>query len=222
MDPTRRLPLFPLPLVLVPDGTQALHIFEPRYRRMVADCVATGGEFGIVARPPDVAERDLPAGHVGCAARIETLEPLDDGRYNLVARGTWRFALQRIVDDPAPYLVGAVAPYEDEAVVEGDADLEALAGRVAALFARVAHAAAALQDDRAEPGDLPADPARLSFAIAQRLELELPVRLRLLATRSARTRLRDLEAVLAGTVEGLERRAALHRRARTNGHGHHP
>ena len=54
-----RLPIFPLPLVLLPRAVQPLHIFEPRYRQMLSDCLEGTREFGIVYRTPDVAEHEI-------------------------------------------------------------------------------------------------------------------------------------------------------------------
>src|SRR5262249_50645622 len=102
---TRRLPLFPLPLVLFPGVPLPLHIFEPRYRIMLADCLEGDREFGIVFRPDGVAERDLPTGHVGCVAHVETTELLPDGRSNVIVRGTDRFVLDRYLDSARPYFM---------------------------------------------------------------------------------------------------------------------
>ena len=63
------LPLFPLPLVLFPGAPLPLHIFEPRYRQMLSDCIARDSRFGIIYRPED--ETDLEAGRVGCVAQVD-------------------------------------------------------------------------------------------------------------------------------------------------------
>lgn len=221
MGAARRLPLFPLPLVLFPDAPLPLHVFEPRYRRMMADVLAGDRRFGVVFRPDGVAERELPPGHVGCEARVETSEALPDGRSNVLAVGVERFALAGFASaSEAPYHVGWVRDYADD---EGEsAQLAApLADRVRDLFRRVGRAARALRDDRDPLPELPADPARLSFAIAAVVDLDPPRRQQLLASRSPAGRLRELEDALAPALDSLERRAAVHLRAKSNGHGPH-
>jgi Lon protease-like protein len=94
------LPIFPLPnVVLFPNVFLPLHIFEPRYREMVADAVASDRMIGMVLlRPgwqPDYEKRP-PVYPVGCSGVITHVEPLPDGRYNIVLRGVERF---RILDE---------------------------------------------------------------------------------------------------------------------------
>ena len=89
------LPLFPLPnVVLFPGALLPLHIFEPRYRAMVADALESDGCIGLVLLRPGW-DRDYdgrPAIHaVGCSAAIVHAAQLDDGRYNIVLRGLERF-----------------------------------------------------------------------------------------------------------------------------------
>ena len=79
-------PLFPLGLVALPGELIPLHIFEERYKTMMNECLEGEREFGIVWLSDDSLKS------IGCAARIETvLERMDDGRMNLVARGTRPF-----------------------------------------------------------------------------------------------------------------------------------
>jgi Lon protease-like protein len=221
MSAARRLPLFPLPLVLFPDAPLPLHVFEPRYRQMLSDVLAGDGRFGVILRPEDVAERELPVGHVGCVAHVETTEALPDGRSNVLVLGGARFALAGFAPaDEAPYNVAWVHDYEDDAT-ESALLAAPVAERVREIFQRVARAARALTDDRDPIPDLPDDPARLSFAVAAIVDLDVTRRQRLLASRSPVGRLRDLEAVLAPALDSLEVRAAVHVRAGSNGAGPH-
>jgi uncharacterized protein len=133
------IPLFPLPdVVLFPRVSLPLHIFEPRYRKMVADALArervigmtllrAGWERDYYGRPPVYAR--------GCAGVIEQHEALPDGRSNIVLRGLTRF---RIVEEHAgePYRLAAVAPVPD---ATGDAE-EIVAAR-RALMAAIGRAA---------------------------------------------------------------------------------
>ena len=219
MLPSQRLPIFPLPLVLLPRATQPLHVFEARYRRLLSDCLAGSQEFGIICRNPDLAEFEIPVGTVGCIARIESSQSLPDGRSNILVVGSERFMLTAFVDDPAPYHVATVVPFSDDA--EPLSGLVVIAERLRVLFARVGRSARAIQDDATPLPDLPPAPADISFAIAQYIDLELAEKQRLLASSSPRERLQRLEEALAPIVESIERRATIHRRAKTNGHGEH-
>jgi Lon protease-like protein len=212
--------LFPLPLVLFPGVPLPLHVFEPRYREMLADCLRGDREFGVLFRPDGIAERELPRGHVGCIAVVENSDMLPDGRSNVLVRGTQRFALDHFVETPHPYHVGETVSYPD--TTESALALAPLATRVRALFERVGAAARTLADDSDGLPMLPDDPALLAFAIAALIDMEASARQRLLASRSAGDRLNQVENLLAPAVESLELRATVHVRAKTNGHGPHP
>jgi len=112
----RVIPLFPLPdVVLFPRASLPLHIFEPRYRRMVADALAGDKTIGMVLLRPGW-EADYygrpPVFASGCAGRIEECQPLPDGKYNLVLRGLTRF---RVVEEHGgqPYRLATVDPMPD-------------------------------------------------------------------------------------------------------------
>jgi ATP-dependent Lon protease len=213
----RRLPLFPLPLVLFPRAPLPLHIFEPRYRRLLADCLTGDREFGIVCRPEGVEELEIPPGTAGCIARIEGAEELPDGRSNIVVVGLERFTLERILVDVAPYHVAEVSSLHD--TPEAETTLSELADRLRALFLRVGSAARKIADDSAPLPELPPDPSSLSFAVAHHIDLKLTTKQQLLASRSAVERLRHLDELLSPVVESVEQRAVVHERARSNGHG---
>ena len=104
----RDFPLFPLGLVALPTELVPLHIFEERYKTMVARVLEEEGEFGIVW----VADDGLR--EIGCACVIaEVLERLPDGRLNLVARGTRPFRIEARQEELA-YPAGTVEFLEDE------------------------------------------------------------------------------------------------------------
>ena len=211
------LALFPLPVVLFPGMALPLHIFEPRYRQLVADCVEREERFGIARLPEGIAEVEIAPGTVGCVAEIVNRETLPDGRSNILVRGAERFAFVSFVSSPHPYHVCTAAPIEDE--FEIGAEVDALADRVRDLFRRVGRAARTLADDPDPLPDLPDDAGGLSFAIASMIDIGLDARQEILASRSPTERLRHLDTVLTGALGTIVGRARVHTLAKTNGRG---
>jgi Lon protease-like protein len=212
-----RLPLFPLPLVLLPGMRLPLHIFEPRYRVMLRDCLETDRTFGLIYREESTPERDIAAGTVGCKAVIDDVEPLGDGRSNIIVNGTERFALVRFTDADSPYLVAQVVPFEDEE--EPVAQVTALALRLGELFVEAATASRALDDDGAPVPILSEDPGRIAFAAAASVDLDPADRQRLLASSSPSARMREMITILDSAIPALRERAGIHREAKQNGKG---
>ena len=219
----RELPIFPLPLVLFPGAVQPLHIFEPRYRAMLKDCLEGDRRFGIAYVAPATAAGADPVpdpGDVGCVAVIRSAEALPDGRANIVAVGEHRFTLRRWVATERPYRVGEIEEFDDE---PGDAaGVAELAGEVRGAFARVVRALDTLAGQDEGEVQLASDPALLSFQVAAALELDVAAKRALLASRSTGQRLRQLAALLRPLAADAERRAAVHRAARGNGRGGRP
>jgi Lon protease-like protein len=204
--------------VLLPGAQLPLHIFEPRYRRMLADCEAGGTPFG-VALLAGGAERALPVGHVGCLAELRQVQTLPDGRSNVLVEGGARFALERFVESDAPYHVAEVSAYDDVPEPAAADETRRLAASVRADFARVAGAARTIAGDAEIPAELPDDDALVAFRVAALVDMDVRARQRLLVSRSPVARLREIAALLSGAVGPIEERAAVHRRARSNGHG---
>ena len=116
-----RLSLFPLPVVLLPGAHMPLHIFEQRYRDMVRDAVESDGRFGMVHHDWDEQGPFLSEeGRIGCVARIEERQALEDGRSLLIVEGVERFMINDGIESEALYFEGLVTPYRDEAI--GDAE----------------------------------------------------------------------------------------------------
>jgi Lon protease-like protein len=213
------LPLFPLPLVLFPGVPLPLHIFEERYRRMLADVRAGNNFFGLSYFDLNTATNTRPpVGHVGCAAEVVEAQTLADGRSNILTVGLVRYRLSAYVEMGEPYLVGRVEFFEDER--EDEELLAARARQVAELFTRIARAVRALNDDRASLPDLPdAEPERLSFLVAASMELDAEAKQALLELRSTAERLERISNLLSQVVGDYEGRARGHKLAKGNGHG---
>lgn len=214
----RQLPLFPLPLVMVPNELLPLHIFEPRYRQMLTDIEDKGRFFGVILFEPANSFEDRPAeGAIGCVAEIRESEQLEDGRSNVLAIGLIRFRLIDYVASDDPYLVGDVAFFEDEK--DDDADVGKLADIVFELFERMAKAAFKMSSGR---GQLPkisrTDPESLSFLITTAFSFDNERKYRLLEMTSTKDRLTELREVLEQAVVQIESSAEIHTVARTNGH----
>jgi Lon protease-like protein len=197
----RDFPLFPLPLVALPSELIPLHIFEERYKAMVAHCLEHDSEFGIVW----AGEEGLRP--VGCACRIaEVLERFPDGRINLVARGTRPFRLGRTTDR-LPYPAGEVEFLTDSAE---EPDME-LAAEAQAAYAELVRQATDREPDAGEIALLGA------FEMAATVEFGLEAKQGLLDLRSESARLRLLLRLLRAAVRRLEFAERVQERAMSNG-----
>jgi len=207
-----RLPLFSLPIVLFPGEPLPLHIFEPRYRRMVADCLAGDHRFGLTAAVP------RGPGAIGCVARIRMAQPLADGRSNIVVLGERRFALRALLDEDTPYLVGAVDEFDDR---PGTAPLPQERAQLLELAEEYRNALTTLSEAAVDPPDWAAESEAFTFQVAALAELDLEIKSELLAQRSTRERTRDLLRRLPPLLQLARGRAEVHVRARGNGRGGH-
>jgi Lon protease-like protein len=139
------IPLFPLPdVVLFPRMPLPLHVFEPRYRKMVADALQDQRVIGMTLLRPGWEgdyEGRPPVFPVGCAGHMEQCDPLPDGRYRILLRGMTRFRVRE--EQPGqPYRLGVVEPLED---AFGDStSLEAVRKKVMAAIAQASDGPAVL------------------------------------------------------------------------------
>jgi Lon protease-like protein len=196
------LGLFPLPLVLFPTERIPLHIFEPRYRELIDECVETGGEFGLALATGDGAVHEI-----GTRARvIDVLEVLDDGRVNIVVEGGERFRLLELTSGRS-FTTGLVVPVADDDDPAIPADVE----RTRSLFGELATVA---ESDVGVP-----DAASPSFdwEVAARVDLGVDAEQELLALQSPRARMARLAELLAIALEALQVEQALRERASRNG-----
>jgi Lon protease-like protein len=215
----RELPLFPLAVVLFPGMPMPLYIFEPRYRKMLADIRAGDNLFGLSYFDSSASDKEIPpAGHVGCVGEVTETQALPDGRSNILTVGVIRYRVSAYVDHGDPYLVARVDYFEDDDENEGQ--LTEISRDVAGMFMRVARAVRVLNDERGNLPDISdTEPQKLSFLVAAAMEIELETKQELLELRSTYERLRRLRDMLKRVLSGYEDRARLHSLAKGNGHG---
>lgn len=138
----KRISIFPLAgAVLYPGLQLPLHIFEPRYRAMVSDALARDRRIGMIQ--PQRGEEDAPLFAVGSLGRIDNVEALDDGRYNIVLEGEARFRILRELKVSTPFR-------QVEAELLGEPGDEALAPVERASFEREARRFADAQGYRVD------------------------------------------------------------------------
>jgi len=201
-EPLRRLPLFPLPVVLLPGASMPLHIFEPRYRDMVRDCLAGDRRFGLVYHDWDRSGPFLSdEGRVGCVAEIREHESLPDGRSNLVVAGMERFRIVDGIESDTAYFEALVGPYRDLPEPGSSAtppDLRAARLRSIALFLRV------VESLEQSPPHLPVlgDEGETAFVLAQAIAADPAWHQQLLETQDERDRLSELDRVFLGVLGG--------------------
>lgn len=198
------IPLFPLDVVLFPGTPLPLHIFEPRYKEMIGECLAQHRTFGIVR----VLEQGLA--EIGCTAEIVTVvKEYPDGRLDLVAEGRQRFEVVR-VNQERSFLQAEVFMIDDDPGTPSQADT----ARAIQLHSDLLAVAGAKQDLSN------ADPAAMSFYLAGSLPLDLDFKQKLLALRSEPERLSLLIGYLETIIPNLRRAASAREKAGGNGHVH--
>lgn len=193
--------MFPLGTVLFPSMILPLHVFEPRYRALVDDCVAGDGEFGVVLieRGSEVGGGDVRT-QVGTSAQILQIERFDDGRCALAAVGTRRIRVEQWLDDD-PYPRATVSNWEDQPGPDPDlASVDQQFRRTLALAAELGEAPAPMDVELAE------DPGIATFQMAALAPLGPADRQALLCTGGADERARLLAEQLADVTELLRAR----------------
>jgi len=142
--PERWVPLFPLPLVLLPGGLVPLHIYEPRYRAMTRSCLERESPFVLLLAREEAIAR------IGCEARIvRVLERYEDGRLDILCQGGGRVALQELREHPDGYLEGRVEPYLDREEA-ADPDLWIVLERLREEWQRLVEADAPVEGDEGD------------------------------------------------------------------------
>lgn len=212
------LPIFPLPLVMLPNELLPLHIFEDRYRQMLRDVEQEGNFFGVTLFEPQESFIEMPpVGTVGCVAEIRESETLPDGRSNILTLGIVRYRIANYIDAGEPYLVAEIEFFEDEK--EPASEVGPLADEVFGLFERMAIAAFKMSGNR---GRLPeiqrTDAEALSFLITAAFNFDNDKKYGLLEMTSTLGRLTELQEVLNQAVGQIEESAEIQSVSRTNGH----
>jgi Lon protease-like protein len=195
------LGLFPLELVLLTTERIPLHIFEPRYRELIQECLDAAAPFGLLlSRPDGLAE-------VGTRALVaQVLQVLPDGRMNVVVEGRERFRLVELTEGRS-FRTARVEPYEEEDDLPEPAEAE----RALALFRRIAEVTETPVDEPAVDSPL------LSFELAARIDFGNDLKQELLELRSPRERLARVAELIERVVEVAERERGITERASRNG-----
>ncbi|MCA1689064.1 MAG: LON peptidase substrate-binding domain-containing protein [Actinobacteria bacterium] len=197
----RDFPLFPLGLVTLPSEYVPLHVFEARYKTMIGECLERDSEFGIIW----LAEDELKP--VGCACVIDrVLERMEDGRMNVLTRGTRPFRLIERQDE-LPYPAGTIEFLEDR---DGQPD------QAAVLHAREAYTALVAEATDAAP-DAERIAGMTAYEMAATVEFGLDAKQGLLELRSENARLRLVTRLLRAALKRLEFVDRAQARARSNG-----
>jgi Lon protease-like protein len=200
-----RIPLFPLNVVLLPGANLPLHIFEPRYREMVKDCLQQKTEFGMLLSMPNGVAR------VGCTAEIiELVKRYPDGRMDIVTVGRAPFRVVELLTDN-PLLEGHVDYLEDRES-PGSTRIQ----RELVELYEACHTL--IYDDY--PKNLQGALAdELSFLVAGTLPLDLLWKQQILELRSEPDRQERLVTYLREWAPHLQKSEAMRQRAGGNGHG---
>ena len=197
------LPLFPLDAVLLPGSPLPLHIFEPRYKEMISECLEGKRPFGVVrAKEGEVAE-------IGCTAEITAVtKKYDDGRMDIVTEGRERFEVMHLNQERS-FLQAEVMYLHDEPGTATRQEIE----QVLKLHSEIMGLAGTEPE---KPSEI--DRSRLSFHLAGSLPLDLDFKQTLLGTKSEAERLRAVISFFEAILPTMRRTMHVRRRAGGNGH----
>ena len=196
--------LFPLGIVLLPTEQVPLHIFEPRYRELIAECIDGEQPFGLVYADDDGLRRTGTLASV-----VEVVERFEDGRLNIVVEGGDRFRLLELTDGRS-FHTGTVEPLADNDDPPEPADVT----RGIGLFAQLVELTGAEVEVPAE------DISQPSFSLASRFELAPELKLELLEETSERLRLKRLCEILETVATAVQHQRETAALASRNGHVH--
>jgi uncharacterized protein len=183
-----RLRLFPLNTVLFPGAVLNLHVFEPRYKQMISECLEGGEPFGValIRAGEDAGDPEVTPHDVGTTAEIGDVTPLEQGRYYINTVGGRRFRIDRVVKRD-PYLLVDVTYLAEDPAPNARA-VKRLVGEIRAVFREYLKLLVAFSGMHAEV-DLPNDPIDASFLIGDALQVADSMKQRLLELSSTEQRL---------------------------------
>jgi Lon protease-like protein len=197
------LPLFPLEIVVFPGAPLPLHIFEPRYKEMIGECLSQERPFGMVR----AKENALSA--IGCSARILTIiKKYEDGRLDIAAEGAQRFEIIQ-VNQERSFLQAEVAFLDDEPSIVSKASADTVIQLHEQLFAVMGQTV-----------EVNRDAAYLSYRLAQDLPVDLDFKQTLLEMKSEAERVEILTEYYRATIPKIENSLRVRQRASGNGHVH--
>ncbi len=205
----KRLRLFPLNAVLFPGAVLNLHVFEPRYKQLISECLETGESFGValIADGAEAGDPNVTPHQIGSIAEIVDVQPLPFGRYFISTIGRERFRILDVVSRE-PFLTVNVETIEEPDEVPSD-DVKALLPKVRSLFDEYVHMLVEFSGQE-NIVELPDDPLSTSFLIGDLLQVADPVKQKLLELDDAQSRLvaerEFLERLLPQLRKLLERR----------------
>jgi len=184
----QRLRLFPLNTVLFPGAVLNLHVFEPRYKQMISECLEGGEAFGVcLIRDGDEAgDPEVMPHEIGTTAEIGDVTPLENGRYYISTVGRRRFRIERVVERE-PFLTVEVSYLPEDG--PGDAlTVEELVGEIRDVFRDYLRLLVEFSGMHADI-ELPDDPIDASFLIGDALQVADSMKQRLLELSSTEQRL---------------------------------
>jgi len=200
-----RIPLFPLNVVLLPGAELPLHIFEPRYREMVKNCLEEKSEFGMLLSLPKGVAR------VGCTAEIlEVVKRYGDGRMDILSVGRAPFRVVELFPED-PLLEGHVDYLEDRETPANP--------RIQRELVELFEACHTLIFDDYPKNLEGAATEELSYLVAATLPMELLWKQQILELRTEADRQERLVAYLREWAPHLQKAEAMRQRAGGNGHG---
>lgn len=197
------LALFPLDLVLFPGAPLPLHIFEPRYKEMITDCLEHKRPFGMVR-----AQKDALA-EVGCtAAIIKVKKKYEDGRLDIDAEGRQRFEIIQLNQERS-FLQGEVLFFDDDPGTVSDADAKSALQLHTQLF-----------DILGQETEITSPNGCSSFQLAHELPVDLDFKQALLEMKSEPQRMETLVEYYKATIPRVEKTLRVRQKASGNGHVH--
>ena len=205
---SRRLRLFPLNAVLFPGAVLNLHVFEPRYKQMINECLEAGESFGValIADGAEAGDPNVTPHEIGSIAEIVDVQPLPFGRYFISTIGRERFRIQEIVSRE-PYLIVEAELIEEDFI--DDNEIDELLPALRVLFNEYLEMLVEFSGQETSV-ELPGDAQGTSYLIGDALQVAEAVKQRLLELNDTKERLRAesefLEKLLPQLRRLLERR----------------